>query len=260
MFIRSGHTNGHMDGEDPDDSLVDRVRRAVSGPTTRERAAELKRRAREAPETFDEGDVETLSELLARDDEEAAGDALQAAAALGEERPALVAPLASTLAAGLHNRPAEAWAETTLGEADQAFMNDLLAGSLLSILAREDPAYLSDAVDELAARMRDRDGRIEPHALFALAEVAAADHDVGVATATLVDPIARTLRSSVENEDRDDDAYSFSITVATRERQVTLLRELGHSDGLEALHYAVANSDDEELVAAAERAAADLEE
>lgn len=237
--------------DETDDSLVDRVRRAVSGPTAEERAGRLDERARESPASLETTDAETLRELLDNDDPEVVGTALGAAEALAEERPALVARAAPELVACLTNRPAEEWRSTTLREADRSFMNDLLAGSTLFELATADPDHLAAVTDDMETLLCDTEGRLEPHTLFALARVAADGGDVTVPTTALVDPIARTLRTSVENEAEDDDTYGLRITVATRGEQVTLLRGLGHPDALETLRYAEANTADEDLATAA---------
>lgn len=237
--------------DEPDDSLVDRVRRVMSGPTAEERAGRLDERAREEPASLDGTDADTLRELLGHDDPEVVGTALGTAETLAEDRPTLVADVAPELVARLTNRPAEEWASTTLREADRSFMNDLLAGSTLFELASADSDHLAGVIDDLEALLRDTEGRLEPHALFALAQVAADGGDVAVPTTALVEPIARTLRTSVENETENDDAYGLRITVATRAEQVALLRGLDHPDALEALRYVETNTADEDLAAAA---------
>ncbi|WP_436930989.1 hypothetical protein [Halosimplex halobium] len=238
--------------DDGTDSIVGRIRRTVTGPSDEELAERLEAKADESPGEVDEDDVDDIAALLGRDDEAVVGLALGAAASLAEERPSSAATLAPEVVETLSNRPAEEWGETTLGEADRAFMNDLLAGSVLLELAEADPDHLSPVVDDLAALMA-ADGRLEPHTLFALARVAAEDRAVDVPRTALVEPIARTLRSSVEEEAETDGELGsgLSLTVAPRETQVELLGKLGDPEGLDALRYAEEHTANEELAAAA---------
>jgi hypothetical protein len=245
-----------MTDDGVDDSLVDRVSSALAGPTAGERASRLKARARDAPGDFDAADIETVGELLGKGDPEVVGDALAAAEALSEARPALVAPLAPDITDCLHERPAEEWASTTLGDAERPFMNDLMAGSALLELARADLAHLEPVADDLVNRMQADSGRIEPHTLFALATLAAAGVDLEVPTTALVDPIARTLRSSVESEADD----GLTITVATAREQVELLQGLDHPDALPALRHAETATDDGALADAAATAIDEIED
>lgn len=238
-------------------SLIDRVRRTVVGPTDAERAARLRETATESPNAIDGNDIDELGRLCRHDDEAVVGDAIGAAEALARERPALVAELAPALVETLTNRPAETWTSTTLGGADRAFMNDLLAGSTLLELATDDPTHLSPVVDGLETLLQDTDGRLEPHSLFALAHVAAdgeIDVDIDVPTTAFVDPISRTLRSSVESEDDEPYGDGLSITVAPRQTQVELLEAFGDPDALDTLQYVEATTDDDELAAAAAEA------
>jgi hypothetical protein len=238
-----------------DDSIVDRVKRVMAGPTARERAERLNSRTEETPGELDDDDLATLRDLLTHEDDSVVGNALGAAELLAVERPGFIATAAPELVACLHNRPAEEWASTTLGEADRPFMNDLLAGSALHELATADPGHLAAVADDLAALMRDRAEQVEPHTLFAVGWLAAAG-EVDIPVSEIVEPVADTLQASV---DADDDPYGVTITVATREEQVELLGVLDHPRALDALRHVEANADDGALAAAAAEAAAAIE-
>jgi hypothetical protein len=243
-------------------SLTDRIRRAVAGPTDEERADRLEERAEQSPAALDRDDIAELRDLLGHDDEELVGTAVGAVLELATEQPSLAAELTPHLVAVLTNRSAETWRSTTLGEADRGFMNDLLAGSALFELANADPEYLIPVVEDLEALMLETDGRLEPHALFAFASVAAADVnvDITVPPERFVDPISRTLRASVEDESEDGDfGGGLSITVATWETQVELLEAFGHERALDALQYATENTDNEDLSVAAAEAIQSIE-
>ncbi|WP_338738236.1 hypothetical protein [Haloplanus salilacus] len=254
-----------MTGEDDGatDSLTDRIRRTVTGPTDEERANSLGETAERSPEALGPDEVADLRELLGHEDGEVVGESLGAVEELATERPSVAAELAPDLVAVLTNRPADEWSSTTLREVDRAFMNDLLAGSALFELAKADPEHLVPVVGDLEERMLETDGRLEAHALFAFATVAASDvdADVAVPTEAFVDPAARTLRSNVDAESDGDDPFEdgLSITVATSETLVGLLEAFGGDRAVSALEYAAANTTDDDLSAAATDAIESIE-
>lgn len=245
------------------DSLTDRIRRTVTGATDEERASSLRETAERSPEDLGPEEVDDLRALLGHEDDEVVGEAIGAVEELATERPPVSAELAPDLVGVLTNRPADEWSSTTLGEADSAFMNDLHAGSALLELAKADPEHLVPVVGELEDLMLDTDGRLEPHALFAFATLAASDvdADVSVPTEAFVDPVARTLRTNVDNEGDDGDPFGggLSITVATSETLVGLLEAFGGDRAVDTLEYAAEHTTDEALAAGAADAVESME-
>lgn len=246
------------------ESLTDRIRRTVTGPTDEERANSLGETAERSPEDLGPDEVDALRELLGHGDGEVVGESLGTVEELAIQRPSVAAKLAPDVVALLTNRPADEWRSTTLGEADRAFRNDLLAGSALFELAKADPEHLVPVVGELEELLVETDGRLEPHALFAFATVVASDvdADVAVPTEAFVDPVARTLRTNVEAEsDDDDDPFGggLSITVATSETLVGLLEAFGGDGAVSALQHAAENTTDGSLAAAATDAIESIE-
>jgi len=235
---------------DDDGSLLDSVRRTLTGPTAAERAAELSERAEECGGDLDDDEIDELVELLDHDDTDVVGSALEAVAVLSEERPERCVPAVPTLASDLTNRSVEEWTETTFGGASAVFRQDLSRGAILLTLAEHDPALLDPAADELASRMSDASGRLEPQSMFALAHVAAADPDrVDVPNSQFVELGTRQLRSIFESD--GDDTWGLQIQPIGTVALVELLGELGDRDTLDALEYARAESDREEVVEAA---------
>lgn len=240
-----------------DESLFDSVRRTLTGPTAAERAAELSDRADEACADLDD-DVDEIAELLDHDDPDVVGTALDVMGSLAEECPDRCGPALHVLARDLTNRTAEEWSETTLGESSTSFVQDLRRGAILLSVAEKDPTLLGPVADELASKMTDELGRLEPQSAFALAHVAAADPDrVDVSNSRFVELGTRQLRNVVES-DGDDDAFGLQIQPIGTVTLVELLAELGDDDALDAIEYARTESDDQEVVAAATGALARL--
>lgn len=238
---------------DDDGSLFDSVRRTLTGPTAAERAAELSDRADEACADFDDDEIDELAELLDHDDPDVVGTTLDVMGSLAEECPDRCVPALTVLARDLTNRTAEEWSETTLGESSTSFVQDLHRGAILLSVAEYDPALLGPVADELASKMTEEPGRLEPQSTFALAHVAAADPDrVDVSNSRFVELGTRQLRSVVESD--DNDAFGLQIQPVGTVTLVELLAELGDDDALDALEYARTESDREEVVAAATEA------
>ncbi|WP_311170800.1 hypothetical protein [Halobellus ordinarius] len=242
-----------------DDSVFDRVRRTVSGPTPAEQAETLAERAREDPTALDDADVESLIELLDTDDPDVVGDALGALKSLADERPSLVEPALSSVAGGLSERPETEWYSTTLGDASQSFLNDLSRGSILLWVAKEKPEALDPVVEDLVERY-DAD-TIDPMSLLALASVVAdAPERVDVPPAPLVELVADALRGAVEPADGSgDDWENVSLQPMATTGYIDLLSSFDAAaldddaieDRRDALETARTKSDDEEVVDAA---------
>lgn len=249
-----------------DDSLFDRARRAVAGPTPAERAAELDDRADDDPSALDDDDVEELIDLLDADDLEAVTDALHALGSLVRARPGSVEPAVPAVFAGLSERPASEWTSTTLGDASQSFMHDLSRGEILLHVARSNPAALDPVVDDLADRFAA--GTLEPRTIFALAyAVAAAPDRVDVDPSSIAGLVADNLRETVESAAESDDGgwTELSLQPMPTRGYIDLLDRFDDdaldadvvADARDALETASRLSDDEETVAAAEEALPD---
>jgi hypothetical protein len=251
-----------------DDSLFDRARRAVAGPTPAERAAELDDRADDDPSALDDDDVEDLIDLLDADDPEAVTDALHALGSLVRARLGSVEPAVPAVFAGLSERPASEWTSTTLGDASQSFMHDLSRGEILLHVARSNPAALDPVVDDLADRFAA--GTLEPRTIFALAyAVAAAPDRVDVDPSSLAGLVAENLRQAVESAVvSDDDGWmdlGLPLQPMPTRGYIDLLDRFDDdaldadvvADARDALETASRLSDDEETVAAAEEALPD---
>jgi hypothetical protein len=251
-----------------DDSLFDRARRAVAGPTPAERAAELDDRADEEPASIDGNDVEDLIDLLDADDPEAVGTALDALGSLARARPGAVEPAVQAVFAGLSERPASEWTGTTLGDASPSFMRDLSRGEILLLVARSNPAALDPVVDDLADRFAE--GTLEPRSIFALAyAVAAAPDRVDIDPSSIAGVVADNLREAVESAvaSADDGWMDLGLPLQPMPTRgyIDLLDSFDAdaldddtvADVRDALETASRLSDDEEIVAAAEEALPD---
>ncbi len=232
-----------------DDSLFSRAKRTVTGPTATERAERLKERASNDPGSFDGDDIDTLVGLLDEDDPEVVTDALYALESVAEERPELVSGAAPAVVADLSNRPADEWSETTIREMSDEFWQDLARGAVVLTLARDDPAHLDPAVEELASKYAD-EGALEPQSLLALAHVvAAAPNRTDLSPEPFVEWVATELEAAVES-----DSDELQMRVAETTTYVELLADLGGEDARETLELAEDESDDEEVVRTADRA------
>ena len=247
------------------DSLFDRARRAVTGPTPAERAAELDDRATDDSSTLDDGDVDELIDLLDADDPDAVGTALDALGSLARARPGLVEPAVSAVFGGLSARPTSEWTSTTLGDASPSFMRDLSRGGILLSVAQATPAALDPVVDDLAERYTA--GTLEPMATFAFAHtVAAAPGRTAVDPASVVDLVADALRNAVESAVEPDDEWTdLSLQPMATAGYVDLLASFDAdaldadslADARDALETASRLSDDPDVVAAADEALSD---
>ncbi|GGI94885.1 hypothetical protein GCM10008995_01380 [Halobellus salinus] len=249
-----------------DDSLFDRARRAVAGPTPAERAAELDDRADGDPSALDDDNVEDLIDLLDADDPEAVTDALHALGSLVRARPGSVEPAVPAVFAGLSERPASEWTGTTLGDASQSFMHDLSRGEVLLHVARSNPAALDPVVDDLADRFAA--GTLEPRTIFALAyAVAAAPDRVDVDPSSVAGLVADNLQETVESAaESDDEGWTeLSLQPMPTRGYIDLLDRFDDdalgadavADVRDALETVSRLSHDEETVAAAEEALPD---
>ncbi|MFB6243583.1 MAG: hypothetical protein ABEH80_05750 [Halobaculum sp.] len=236
-----------------DDSLFDSVRRTLTGPTPAERAATLKQRAADEPETLGEDDVATLVELLSADDEAAVGDALHAIESVADEQPQRAVRAAPAVVAGLSTRPGNVWSETRVREMSDEFFRDLARGSILLRLARDDPAHLDSVTGELAA-MYTGEEALEPQSLLALAHVVAAEPNrTDLDPGPFADWIETELTATVES-----DTDELQIRVAEPALYVELLASLAGAGATETLELVVAESEDADAVEAAERALDEL--
>ena len=248
-----------------DDSLFDRARRAVTGPTPAERAAALDDRASTDPASLDTDDVGDLIDLLDADDPEVVGDALSALRSLAIERPESVEHAVSAVFSGLSERPASEWTGTTLGDASPSFMRDLSRGGILLSVAKADPAALNPVLNDLADRYTE--GTLEPMTTFAFAHaVAAAPDRVDANPASVVGIVADALRDAVESAAASDDEWTdLSLQPMATEGYVHLLAAFDTAaldddavaDAEDALETARQLSEDEDIVAAAEAALSD---
>lgn len=240
-----------------DDSLFDRARRAIGGPTPAERAAALDDRAADDPASLSADDAADLIDLLGADDPDVVGDALGATESLAEARPELIEPAVSTVVAGLSERPASEWTETTLGDASRSFMNDLLRGSVLLAAAQARPDVLDPVLDELAARYTEN--TLEPMTVFAFAYAVAADPErTHVDPGSVVAVAADALRDAVEPSP-DDDEWSLDLQPMATAGYVDLLGSFdadalgrdGAADRRDALETAREHGDEDVATAAA---------
>lgn len=248
-----------------DDSLLDRARRAVSGPTPAERAAELDDRVDDDPSTVSDDELGALIDLLDADDPEAVRHALHALGSLVDVRPGFVAPAVPAVFDGLSARPTSEWTSVTLGEASKSFMRDLSRGSILLSAAEADPSALDPILPDLADRYGN--GTLEPMTTFALAYAVAADPDrVPVDPASVARITAKNLRGAVESAAESDDEWTdLDLQPMSTRGYVDLLDGFDDdaldaeavADARHALETAKRLSDDEDVVAAAEEALSD---
>lgn len=248
-----------------DDSLFDRARRAVSGPTPAERAAELDDRVDDDPSAVSDDELEALTHLLDVDDPEAVRNALHALGSLVDARPGLVAPAVPAVFDGLSARPASEWTSVTLGEASESFMRDLSRGSILLSVAEADPSALDPILPELADRYGN--GTLEPMTTFALAHAVAANPDrVPIDPSSVAGITAKNLRVAVESAAESGDEWAdLDLRPMSVRKHVDLLDRFDPdvldaetaADARDALETASRLSDDEDVVAAAEEALPD---
>jgi hypothetical protein len=244
-----------------DDSLFDRARRAVAGPTPAERAATLDDRAADDPASLSD-DVDELIDLLDADDPDVVGDALGALRSLVAERPESVESAVPAVFAGLSERSASEWTGTTLGDASPSFMNDLARGGILLSVAEANPTALGPVVDDLAERYTEN--TLEPMTVFAFAYTIAADPErTRVDPGSVVAVVADALRDAVEPSP-DDDEWGLDLQPMATAGYVDLLASFDgvvltddaaadRRDALEAAH----EHGDEDVAAAAEAALSD---
>jgi len=204
-----------------DDSLFDRARRAVVGPTPAERAATLDDRALDDPSALTDDDVAELIELLDADDPAVVTDALSALTSLADSRPRVLDVAVPAVFDGLSTRPASEWTGTTYGEASPSFTNDLLRGSILLSVAKARPGALEPVLDDLAARYAEN--TLEPGSTFAFGyAVAAAPDRTDVDPASVVAVVADALRGAVE-PNPDDDGWGLGLQPMSTVGYVDLL-------------------------------------
>lgn len=232
-----------------DDSALGRVRRAISGPPAAERAETLNDRASDEPASIDADDVDTLVELLDDDDSDVVEDTLHAFGRLAEERPELVTGATPAIVADLSTRPDGEWRETSIGEMSDEFMQDLSRASILLTLATDDPTHLDPVAAELASNYTGED-TLDPISSLALAHVVAADPDrLDLSREPFVEWVATEL-DAIVTADSDD----VGMQLAETDVFVELLAEFGGETARETLELARRESDEEEVVRAADRA------